>query len=128
MHVAGHEPQRFCTSSPQAKGERIVRQIFPTATIVRPCTLFGREDRFLNRYARLATFFPLIPVSLSVFCFVLSVPIPLCVRALLQLINNGEQRLTPVYVEDVASAITASLSRADGQGAIYELGGPEVLK
>jgi len=35
----------------QALGEQVVREIFPEATILRPCVLFGRQDLFLNKYA-----------------------------------------------------------------------------
>ena len=35
----------------QARGEVAVRQEFPEATILRPATFFGHEDRFLNYYA-----------------------------------------------------------------------------
>lgn len=33
----------------QALGEKAVREVIPDATIVRPGTMWGHEDRFLNR-------------------------------------------------------------------------------
>ena len=39
------------SSSPQALGEQVLREVFPDATIMRPANVFGAEDRFLNYYA-----------------------------------------------------------------------------
>ena len=69
-------------SSTKARGETAVREIFPNATIVRPATVFGHEDRFLNWIAesyRLMPFYPLL--------------------------NGGGARLRPVYAEDVGHAL-----------------------
>lgn len=33
----------------KAKGEKAVREVFADATVVRPGTMYGHEDRFLNR-------------------------------------------------------------------------------
>lgn len=34
------------------EGELAVREAFPEATIVRPATIYGQEDRFLNTFGR----------------------------------------------------------------------------
>lgn len=40
-----------------------MREAFPTATIVRPADIYGREDRLLNFYASMHGFpFHLVPV------------------------------------------------------------------
>jgi len=85
-------------------GETAVRDAFPTATIVRPSTIFGPEDQFFNLFARLATILPVMP-----------------------LLGGGHSRMQPVYVGDVAQAIAALARDTAPTGGIYELGGPQVL-
>lgn len=69
-------------------------------TAFRPSVLFGPEDRFLNQFAELARFLP-----------VLAVPAP---RAVFR----------PVYVVDVIAAMLASVHDTDTWGKAYELCGP----
>ncbi|HEX6011671.1 MAG TPA: complex I NDUFA9 subunit family protein [Geminicoccaceae bacterium] len=87
----------------KAAGEEGVKQAFPEATILRPSIVFGPEDSFFNRFARMAQLSPALP-----------------------LIGGGRTRFQPVYVGDVADAILAGLTRPDAQGRTYELGGPTV--
>ena len=94
-------PSGYATS--KGEGEAAVRQAFAAAAILRPSIVFGLEDRFFNRFGRMAQFFPVIPVI------------------------AGATRFQPVYVGDVADAVMAGLTRADAAGALYELGGPHVL-
>ena len=83
-------------------GEAAVRAAFPAAAILRPSIIFGREDHFINRFAALIRFSPVIPVVAP--------------RAKFQ----------PVYVGDVADAVVAALGNA-AAGRIFELGGPQML-
>lgn len=94
-------PGRYGTS--KAAGEVAVRQHFPGATILRPSIVFGPEDQFFNRFARMAMLSPIMPVF------------------------SGATRFQPVYVGDVADAIIAALGEADAVGAIFELGGPAIF-
>jgi len=88
----------------KAEGEAGVLEEFPSAVILRPSIIFGQEDEFFNRFAAMATVSPLLP-----------------------LIGGGKTKFQPVYVGDVAAAIAAAIAGEGQPGAIYELGGPEVL-
>lgn len=85
----------------KAEGEQAVREAFPKAVILRPSLIFGPEDGFFNKFARMARILPGLP-----------------------LIGGGRTRFQPVFVGDVAQAILAGLSRQDGR--TYELGGPTI--
>lgn len=88
----------------KGEGEAAVRAAFPVATILRPSLIFGREDRFVNRFAGLIRALPVVPVI------------------------RGAVKLQPVSVGDVAAAAAqALLDPADHAGKTYELGGPQVL-
>jgi NADH dehydrogenase len=87
----------------KAEGEKAVLAAKPDATIFRPSIMFGPEDDFFNRFGALARFLPALP-----------------------LIGGGETRFQPVFVGDVAEAISRAVDGRARAGAIYELGGPEV--
>jgi uncharacterized protein YbjT (DUF2867 family) len=88
----------------KAAGEKAVLSAMPTATIMRPSVVFGPEDQFTNRFAGLAQISPMLP-----------------------LIGGGLTKMQPVYVGDVATAIADAVDGKAKPGAVYELGGPEVL-
>lgn len=87
----------------RAQGELRVKEAFAGATIIRPSVLFGPQDTFLNALDRISHLLPVVP-----------------------LFGAGQTRLQPVYVEDVAVAVAACLSKAASVGKTYELGGAEV--
>jgi len=97
-----NSPSRYARS--KAAGEKAVLAAAPTATILRPSVVFGPEDQFTNRFASLAQMSPAMP-----------------------LIGAGVTKLQPVYAGDVATAVADAVEGKTRQGAIYELGGPEVL-
>jgi uncharacterized protein YbjT (DUF2867 family) len=96
-------------ASSKRDGEKAVLAAFPDATILRPSVMFGPEDTFFNRFARMAQILPVIP-----------------------LVGGGNTKFQPVYVGDVASAVMAVLQLPavpafDPRGHIYALGGPEII-
>ena len=90
-------------SRTKGRGEEAVRKAFPNATIIRPSIVFGPEDQFTNRLAAMSRL-PVLPVIA-----------PNC-------------RFQPVFVEDLAKAVTAAaLYPATHAGMTYEIGGPQVF-
>ncbi len=85
----------------KAAGEAGILAHMPEAVILRPSIVFGREDQFFNRFARMARFSPVLPVV------------------------GAETRFQPVFVDDVAkAAVMGALGTA--RPGIYELGGREI--
>jgi NADH dehydrogenase len=97
-----NSPARYAQA--KAAGEKAVLAATPSATIMRPSTIFGPEDQFTNRFAGLARISPVLP-----------------------LIGGGLAKMQPVYVGDVATAVADAVDGKAKAGATYELGGPEVL-
>ena len=87
----------------RGRGELMVQQAFPGATIVRPGALFGPGDALFSMLAELARLLPALP-----------------------LIGGGHTRLQPVFVEDVAEAVANILTDPGTVGRTYELAGPGV--
>ena len=96
-----HSPAEYGRT--KAAGEAALRASFPQATILRPSIVFGPEDGFFNRFARMSQISPALP-----------------------LIGGGRTRFQPVYVGDVADAVVAGLTRPEAAGRTYELGGPSI--
>ena len=90
----------------KAQGEDLVIHGFARSVILRPSVIFGPDDDFFNRFARLAQKTGMIP-----------------------LIGGGRTKMQPVYVGDVADAVTRIIRDPQPEkyfGQIYELGGPAV--
>jgi uncharacterized protein YbjT (DUF2867 family) len=88
----------------KAAGEQAVRDAFPAATILRPSILFGREDRFVNRFAGMIAASSVVPVL------------------------RGQTRFQPAWVVNAAEAVAVALADPGAHGGqVYELGGPDVV-
>ena len=85
----------------KAEGEAAILDHMPGAVILRPSVMFGTEDAFFNRFARMTKFGPVLPLV------------------------GGQTRFQPVYVDDVAHAAQMGVTGKAAPG-IYELGGPDV--
>jgi NADH dehydrogenase len=88
------------------EGEKVIKDIFPNVTFLRPSVIFGAGDSFFNMFAKLSAFLPALP-----------------------LIGGGKTKFQPVYVGDVAEAAIKILMRSDDEyeARTYHLGGPDVV-
>ncbi len=73
-------------------------------TIFRPSVMFGPDDHFMNRFARLQKLFPVVPLA------------------------GADARFQPIYVDDVARAFIAALDTDATIGHAYELAGPRSIR
>jgi len=107
VHVSGIGADSESSSpyvASKGRGEAALREAFPAAIVLRPSVVFGPEDDFLNRFALLARYLPVLP-----------------------LFGGGEVKMQPVYVGDVAEATARALEGGAKAGEVYELGGPEIM-
>lgn len=88
----------------KAEAEQAVLEEFPEAIIIRPSVVFGPEDDFFNRFARMARFSPFLP-----------------------LIGGGRTRFQPVYAGDLGRAVANVIEGSGAPRTIYEAGGPEIF-
>uniref|UniRef100_A0A7S0VSX6 NAD-dependent epimerase/dehydratase domain-containing protein n=1 Tax=Hemiselmis tepida TaxID=464990 RepID=A0A7S0VSX6_9CRYP len=86
----------------KAEGEQAVLSHFPGATIVRPSVMFGEEDKFLNLIAKWYQIMGVCPMY-----------------------GAANNKIRPVYVDDVAEAIRAVVFDPVKDGGVYDLEGPE---
>lgn len=98
LQASADAPSGYLRS--KAAGEAAVRAAFPAATILRPSVVFGDGDSFLNMFAKLLKYAPVMPLA------------------------SPNARFQPVWVGNVADAIVESLLRPEAAGKTYELCGP----
>ncbi len=72
-------------------------------TIFKPSVIFGRGDHFLNLFANLVKFLPIIFLA------------------------KPNAKFQPIWVEDVTQCFVNALENATTYGKSYELGGPNVV-
>ena len=101
LGVSAQSPSMYQRS--KARGEAVLQSADIDLTLIRPSVIFGAEDKFLNTFASLQAIFPVVPLA------------------------SASARFQPVWVEDVASAIVASLQSSEAVGQTYEAFGPDVF-
>ena len=101
----------------KAEGEKAVSEAFPGAVILRPSVVFGPEDSFFNRFAELTSISPVLPVFLNDGFRPKGFG--------LDVWGSGGTKFQPVYVGDVASAVSSVIA-GDYSGKSFELTGPRV--
>lgn len=84
------------------RAERILRESALDWTIFRPSVIFGPNDQFVNRLARIVRSSPFIPV-----------------------IGTGSALIQPVSVRDVAGCVCLAVGNPVSKHKIYPLGGPQ---
>jgi len=84
--------------------EDAVRQSGLEFTIFRPSIIYGPGDQFVNLFAKLARFSPVLPVM-----------------------GSGQTKFQPIAVEDVAACFVKALTEPRAVGQTCELCGPETF-
>jgi NADH dehydrogenase len=88
-------------------GEQTLQSLAKTnglrLTLVRPSVIFGSDDHFINLFAKLQKWLPVMPLA------------------------GASARFQPIWVMDVAQAVAHLIQDVRLQGFTYELGGPQVL-
>jgi NADH dehydrogenase len=72
-------------------------------TIFRPSVIFGARDRFINLFAKLIQYVPVLALAMP------------------------QAKFQPIWVEDVATAFVTAVDEPATYGRIYELGGPAIM-
>ena len=100
VHVSSYNASKDSPSEffrTKARGEEVVRSIYPETTIVRPAPMFGFEDSLLHRLAS----------ATNVFTS-----------------NNMQERFWPVHAPDVGAALEKMIEDDNTASQTYELYGP----
>src|SRR3989304_2313658 len=84
--------------------EEIIRASGLGYTIFRPSVMFGKEEKFTNLFAGIIKISPFIMIP-----------------------GNGQNKMQPVFVKDLASAMTMTVKDSRHINKVYEIGGPEKL-
>ena len=72
-------------------------------TLLRPSVIFGKDDQFINLFAKLQKVFPIMPLA------------------------GAHTRFQPAWVHDVAQAIVHCVNTPSTEGHLFELCGPDIL-
>lgn len=101
LGVSTDAPSAYLRS--KAQGEAVLREAGLELSVLRPSVMFGENDRFINLFASLQRFAPVVPLA------------------------GYAARMQPVWVEDVVSALVACLDQPLPLGQPIECAGPTVF-
>lgn len=101
LGASQHAPSMYQRS--KAAGEAVLRASGLACTVLRPSVVFGEGDQFLNLFARLQKFLPVMPLA------------------------GAETLFQPVWVGDLVSAIVHCLRNDDTALRTYEICGPDTF-
>lgn len=88
----------------KAMGEEVVQgEIGNIATVFKPAPISGPEDRLFQKLRFQIKKMPFVP-----------------------LVNGGKQKVQPIWIRDVALAVSNALQTYDSVGKTYHLAGPDV--
>ncbi len=104
MSALGAKPDGTAYQRTKHYAEEVVRRSEVPFVIFRPSLIVGPDGEFMRLLLRLLRLLPVTPV-----------------------IGDGQYRLQPVDVEDVATAFVQAAERQDLNGECFEIGGPHKL-
>jgi uncharacterized protein YbjT (DUF2867 family) len=84
--------------------EELVRSSGIPSVIFRPSFIFGPDGGILPTFRKLARLAPVTPI-----------------------IGSGDQRIQPIWADDVAGYFAEATERDDATGRLFELGGPDAV-
>jgi NADH dehydrogenase len=100
LHASSAAPSIYLRS--KAIGEAALKSSQLDWTIFRPSVVFGEGDNFLNLFAKMAKLIPIIPLALP------------------------NARFQPVWVEDLAKVVVASVDNLHTYHQSYDICGPKI--
>ncbi|HLI29338.1 MAG TPA: NAD(P)H-binding protein [Chloroflexota bacterium] len=86
------------------RAEEAIRTSGLEYVILRPSWIYGPRDRSLNRFVAFVRYLPVVPV-----------------------IGNGQNRVQPIFVEDVGMVGARAVDEVAATNQVFELGGPQIL-
>ena len=90
-------------SKSKINADQYIQKNLEKFLIIRPSLIFGPEDNFFNKFAKMSLLSPFLP-----------------------LIMGGKTKFQPVYVEDVCKGIIEILKK-NIENKIFEFGGPDIF-
>jgi uncharacterized protein YbjT (DUF2867 family) len=107
LHMSALQANKYAPSQylkSKATGEAAINEFSKKLdiTIFKPSVIFGRGDSFINLFANLVKFLPVIFLA------------------------KPDAKFQPIWVEDVAQCFVNALENTTTYGKSYELGGPQI--